>query len=62
MSNDFIDTKEIARMLSIKPKSVNYVIQSNNTFPNALVLSARIKRWKREDVERWIEDQFEKVR
>jgi len=60
MSNDFIDIKEIAEMLSIKPKSVNYVIQSNGSFPNALVLSARIKRWKRQEVEEWISNQFEK--
>ena len=38
MSNDFIDTKEIARMLSIKPKSVNYVIQSDERFPKTLLV------------------------
>ncbi len=60
MNNDFIDIKEIAEMLSIKPKSVNYVIQSNSNFPNALVLSARMKRWRRKEVEEWIANQFEK--
>jgi predicted DNA-binding transcriptional regulator AlpA len=60
MSGDFIDIKEIAKMLSINPKSVNYVIQNNKSFPNALVLSARIRRWKRKEVEDWISSQFEK--
>jgi len=60
MSNDFIDQKTIADMLSIKPKSIYYIMESDNTFPKPLVLSPRIKRWKKAEVVAWIDSKLEK--
>jgi len=60
MSNDFIDQKTIADMLSIKPKSIYYIMESDSTFPKPLVLSPRIKRWKKAEVVAWIDSKLEK--
>jgi len=60
MTNEFIDIKDIADMLSIKPKSAYYIIQSDSNFPKPLVLSPRIKRWKKNEVEDWINSKLEK--
>ena len=51
---DFIDQKEIAEILSVKPKSVYYLMETDDTFPKPLVLSPRIRRWKKRDVMEWI--------
>ena len=51
---DFIDQKEIAEILSVKPKSVYYLMDTDDTFPKPLVLSPRIRRWKKQDVMEWI--------
>jgi predicted DNA-binding transcriptional regulator AlpA len=53
-SQDFIDKKAIAEMLSVKPKAMDYLIQKDNTFPKPLVLSPRMRRWKRQEVVDWI--------
>ena len=59
MTSEFIDLKGIAEMLSIKPKSVYYIIQSDSNFPKPLVISPRIKRWKKNEVEEWINSKIE---
>lgn len=59
MNNDFIDMKEIAAMLSIKPKSVYYITQSDTSFPRPLVISPRIKRWRKQEVVNWIESRLD---
>tara|TARA_S200002703_G_scaffold56746_1_gene49469 strand:+ start:343 stop:546 length:204 start_codon:yes stop_codon:yes gene_type:complete len=53
-SQDFIDKKAIADMLSVKPKAMDYLIQKDKTFPKPLVLSPRMRRWKREEIVDWI--------
>tara|TARA_Y100000114_G_C11761982_1_gene330327 strand:+ start:3955 stop:4173 length:219 start_codon:yes stop_codon:yes gene_type:complete len=56
---DFIDQKEIADILSVKPKSIYYLMETDNTFPKPLVLSPRIRRWKKQDVLDWINSKLE---
>jgi predicted DNA-binding transcriptional regulator AlpA len=55
MKTDFIDAKAIADMLSIKPKSIQYVMESDERFPKPISFSPRIKRWKRQEVEDWLQ-------
>lgn len=59
VNNDFIDMKEIAAMLSIKPKSVYHILNSDNTFPKPIVLAPRIRRWPREEVVKWMNRKIE---
>ena len=54
-AHDFIDQKGIADMLSVKPKSIYYIMESDNSFPKPIQLSPRIKRWKRDDVVAWLD-------
>lgn len=55
MSN-LIDMKAVAEMISVKPKSIYYIMKSDETFPQPITLSPRIKRWKLEDIQSWIEE------
>jgi predicted DNA-binding transcriptional regulator AlpA len=59
MNNEFIDAKAIADMLSIKPKSIVYVMESDDKFPRPVVLSPRIKRWRKQEVEDWLKQKLE---
>ena len=56
---DFIDQKEIAEILSVKPKSIYYLMEADASFPKPLVLSPRIRRWKKKDVIDWINSKLE---
>jgi|TARA_E500000318_G_scaffold13917_1_gene13576 predicted DNA-binding transcriptional regulator AlpA len=56
---DFIDQKEIAEILSVKPKSIYYLMETDTSFPKPLVLSPRIRRWKKQDVLDWINSKLE---
>ena len=59
MKTDFIDAKAIAEMLSIRPKSIQYVMESDDKFPKPIAFSPRIKRWKRQEVEEWLQDKMQ---
>ena len=56
---DFIDQKEIAEILSVKPNSIYYLMETDASFPKPLVLSPRIRRWKKKDVIDWINSKLE---
>ena len=56
MTTNLVDHKEIAEMLSIRPKSVYHIINTDESFPPPIVLSPRNRRWKREVIVKWIED------
>lgn len=58
MNNDFINQKEVAEMLSIRPRLINQIIKTDDTFPKPLVISKRIRRWRREDILSWIKDKM----
>jgi|TARA_E500000318_G_scaffold101928_1_gene105819 predicted DNA-binding transcriptional regulator AlpA len=58
MNNDFINQKEVAEMLSIRPRTINKMIKTDETFPKPLVISQRIKRWRREDILGWIKNKM----
>jgi len=53
---NLVDMKAVAEMISVKPKSIYYIMKSDDTFPQPIVLSPRIKRWKKEDIQTWIEE------
>lgn len=55
---DLIDTGEIANITGSKREYVRDVIVKRPDFPKpCLALSQKMKRWKRGDVQQWIETQ-----
>jgi len=52
---NLIDMKAVAEMICVKPKSIYYIMKSDKTFPQPIELSPRIKRWRKEDIQHWIE-------
>jgi predicted DNA-binding transcriptional regulator AlpA len=41
-------------MLAIRPRLINKILKTDESFPKPLVLSERVKRWKRDDIVGWI--------
>ena len=62
MTDNLVDHKQIAEMLCVKPKSVYHIINTDSSFPPPIVLSPRIRRWKREVIVEWIENKYEQVK
>ena len=60
MTNDFIDPKEAAKMLTITTKQLHYIMETDETVPKPIFLSKRIKRWKKEDVSGWLDSKTPK--
>jgi predicted DNA-binding transcriptional regulator AlpA len=54
VSSEFIGQQEVADMLSIRPRLINQILKTDESFPKPLVVSKRIKRWKRDDIVGWI--------
>jgi len=52
----FLNVEDIAEMFSVHKKTMERVIRTDKTFPKAIVLSERIRRWRLEDVEAWLKD------
>lgn len=54
-----IDITEIANRLGVRREYVrDRLVKSGDFPPPAISLSQRIKRWKEEDVNRWIERSY----
>jgi predicted DNA-binding transcriptional regulator AlpA len=51
--DEWIDRQTLSELLFIEPKSVYYLMESDNTFPKPLSISKRIKRWNRQEVLEW---------
>ena len=56
MEEKLIDLKEVARMMSMHPKSAKRVIKREDEFPKPIVFSERVHRWKYSSVVKWIEN------
>jgi predicted DNA-binding transcriptional regulator AlpA len=54
VSSEFIGQQEVADMLSIRPRLINQILKTDESFPKPLVVSKRVKRWKRDDIVGWI--------
>ena len=54
LSSEFIGQQEVAEMLAIRPRLINQILKTDETFPKPLVVSKRIKRWKKDDIVGWI--------
>jgi predicted DNA-binding transcriptional regulator AlpA len=54
VGSEFIGQQEVADMLAIRPRLINKILKTDESFPKPLVLSERVKRWKRDDIVRWI--------
>ena len=50
---------EVARMMSMHPKSARKIIKKEDNFPDPIVFSERVKRWKYSSVIKWIESKDE---
>lgn len=51
---ELLDTADIARMLGLSREYVTDKLTKRQDFPRpALDMSRRLRRWKREDVQRW---------
>lgn len=51
----FLNVEDIAKMFSVHKKTMERIIRTDKTFPKAIVISERIRRWRLEDVEAWLE-------
>lgn len=51
---NLLDYKEVARRLSIHPRSVYTMKAEDPTFPSPIVLSEKRHRWVEADVDNWI--------
>lgn len=54
IGSEFIGQQEVADMLSIRPRLINQILKTDESFPKPLVVSKRVKRWKRDDIVGWI--------
>lgn len=54
LSSEFIGQQEVAEMLAIRPRLINQILKTDESFPKPLVVSKRIKRWKKDDIVGWI--------
>jgi predicted DNA-binding transcriptional regulator AlpA len=54
VSSEFIGQQEVAEMLAIRPRLINQILKTDESFPKPLVVSKRIKRWKKDDIVGWI--------
>ena len=54
VSSEFMGQQEVADMLSIRPRLINQILKTDESFPKPLVVSKRVKRWKRDDIVGWI--------
>lgn len=59
MEEKLIDLNEVARMMSVHPKSARKIIKNDDEFPDPIVFSQRVKRWKYSSVIKWIESKDE---
>jgi len=59
MEEKLIDLNEVARMMSVHPKSARKIIKKDDEFPDPIVFSQRVKRWKYSSVIKWIESKDE---
>ena len=55
MEEKLIDLNEVARMMSVHPKSARKIIKNDDEFPDPIVFSQSVKRWKYSSVIKWIE-------
>lgn len=54
VGSEFIGQQEVADMLAIRPRLINKILKTDESFPKPLVVSKRVKRWKRDDIVGWI--------
>ena len=54
VSSEFIGQQEVAEMLAIRPRLINQILKTDESFPKPLVVSKRIKRWRKDDIVGWI--------
>ena len=59
MEEKLIDLNEVARMMSMHPKSARKINKKEDNFPDPIVFSERVKRWKYSSVIKWIESKDE---
>ena len=59
MEEKLIDLNEVARMMSMHPKSARKIIKKEDNFPDPIVFSERVKRWKYSSVIKWRESKDE---
>ena len=59
MEEKLIDLNEVARMMSMHPKSARKIIKKEDNFTDPIVFSERVKRWKYSSVIKWIESKDE---
>lgn len=55
MEEKLIDIHGVAEMMSMHPKSMRKIIREDDHFPQEIVFSPRVKRWKQSDILRWID-------
>ncbi len=55
MEEKLIDLNEVARMMSMHPKSMRKIIREDKSFPKEIIFSERVKRWKYSDILKWID-------
>ena len=59
MEEKLMDIHGVATMLSMHPKSVRKLMKEDTYFPNPIVFSERVKRWKYSEILEWIDSKHE---
>ena len=59
MEEKLMDIHGVATMLSMHPKSVRKLMKEDTYFPNPIVFSERVKRWKYTEGLEWINNRHE---
>ncbi|MBG38751.1 MAG: hypothetical protein CL857_02410 [Cryomorphaceae bacterium] len=63
MSNDFIGQRDVANILSLKNhRLVEKILKNDETFPRPISLSQRVKRWRHDDIMKWVNSKFDEAK
>ena len=63
MSNDFIGQRDVANILSLKNhRLVEKILKNAETFPRPISLSQRVKRWRQDDIMKWVNSKFDEAK
>ena len=51
---NWVMKKDLARVIGVKPSTIDYLMKNNPDFPRPRILGPRLRVWRLEEVERWI--------
>jgi predicted DNA-binding transcriptional regulator AlpA len=49
--------QEVCDYLNVHPKTIKTLLEGDRNFPKPIVLGPKMKRWKKEEIVSWVENQ-----